>query len=94
MENHHDCFRERQEILRACETPLGWDGCKEYVAAGASFQAQSEPNAISATLFITRHTLRDRAGFTGFTARNVAENSSLTAEYVFRSPEHGRANPI
>ena len=34
-----------EKFFIACETPKGWAGCKEYVADGASFVAQSEPLA-------------------------------------------------
>ena len=38
-------FENAKKFFVACETPTGWDGCKEYVAEGASFGAQSEPLA-------------------------------------------------
>ena len=31
------------KFFHACETLQGWDGCKEYVASGATFNAQCEP---------------------------------------------------
>jgi predicted ester cyclase len=34
----------------ACETGEGWDGCKSYCAANASFSAQAEPLAEIKTL--------------------------------------------
>lgn len=36
-------FENAKKFFAACETPLGWAGCKDYVADGASFHAQSEP---------------------------------------------------
>ena len=36
-------FANAQRFFHACETPLGWEGCKAYVAEGATFEAQSEP---------------------------------------------------
>ncbi len=36
-------FENAQRFFHACETPLGWEGCKVYVAEGARFVAQSEP---------------------------------------------------
>jgi hypothetical protein len=30
-------------FFEACDSAAGWDGCKQYVANGASFVAQSEP---------------------------------------------------
>ncbi len=36
-------FEVASKFFEACETPLGWEGCKEYVAEGATFSAQSEP---------------------------------------------------
>jgi hypothetical protein len=38
-------FDNAQKFFAACETPLGWEGCKTYVASGAPFTAQSEPLA-------------------------------------------------
>ena len=38
-------FENAQRFFHACETPLGWEGCKSYVADGAGFVAQSEPLA-------------------------------------------------
>ena len=31
------------KFFEACEAPLGWEGCEQYVQEGASFSAQSEP---------------------------------------------------
>jgi hypothetical protein len=31
------------KFFEACEAPLGWEGCKQYVQEGALFSAQSEP---------------------------------------------------
>lgn len=36
-------FDNARNFFDACETALGWEGCKEYVADGATFTAQSEP---------------------------------------------------
>lgn len=36
-------FDNAKKFFEACETPLGWEGCREYVAEGAGFTAQSEP---------------------------------------------------
>jgi len=36
-------FDNAQRFFHACETPLGWEGCKSYVAEAATFVAQSEP---------------------------------------------------
>ncbi|MCK4961593.1 MAG: nuclear transport factor 2 family protein [Anaerolineales bacterium] len=38
-------FENAQKFFVACETAKGWAGCREYVADGASFVAQSEPLA-------------------------------------------------
>lgn len=32
-----------RKFFDACESPAGWEGCKEYVVDGAPFVAQSEP---------------------------------------------------
>lgn len=36
-------FENARLFFTACETGQGWDGCKQYVAEGAPFAAQSEP---------------------------------------------------
>ena len=36
-------FENAQKFFAACEAAEGWTGCKQYVADGASFVAQSEP---------------------------------------------------
>ena len=38
-------FENAKKFFIACEAPEGWQGCKPYVADGASFTAQSEPLA-------------------------------------------------
>src|SRR5215467_8941066 len=38
-------FENATKFFTACEAPEGWEGCKPYVADGASFTAQSEPLA-------------------------------------------------
>ena len=38
-------FDNATRFFEACEAPEGWAGCKEYVANGAPFVAQSEPLA-------------------------------------------------
>lgn len=36
-------FEVAQQFFEACETPLGWAGCEQFVEPGALFDAQSEP---------------------------------------------------
>ncbi len=36
-------FKNATDFFHACEGLKGWEGCKQYVAAGAKFSAQSEP---------------------------------------------------
>lgn len=36
-------FENAKKFFEACEAPSGWSGCKQYVAEGAPFEAQSEP---------------------------------------------------
>lgn len=38
-----NAFEIATTFFHACETPLGWQGCKQYVADDAGFVAQSEP---------------------------------------------------
>ena len=38
-------FENAKRFFEACEAPAGWAGCREYVADGATFVAQSEPLA-------------------------------------------------
>lgn len=34
-------FDNARMFFEACEAPKGWDGCKDYVASGASFACQA-----------------------------------------------------
>lgn len=43
-------YDNAKEFFDACEAPAGWDGCKQYVADGASFTAQCEPIAEMTTI--------------------------------------------
>jgi len=43
-------FDNASKFFAACEEPKGWDGCKQYVADGATFTAQSEPLASVTTI--------------------------------------------
>jgi len=36
-------FENAVAFFKACEAPLGWEGCREFVARDAPFEAQSEP---------------------------------------------------
>jgi len=36
-------FEVAKKFFEACETPLGCEGCRQYVQEGATFGAQSEP---------------------------------------------------
>ena len=36
---------QARAFFEACEAPLGWAGCREFVAEGAGFSAQSDPLA-------------------------------------------------
>lgn len=36
-------FETATNFFHACESLKGWEGCKQYVAPGAKFTAQSEP---------------------------------------------------
>ena len=36
-------FDNASKFFHACESLKGWAGCKEYVAPGTTFTAQSEP---------------------------------------------------
>lgn len=38
-------FETASKFFAACEAPEGWEGCRQYVAEGAPFTAQSEPLA-------------------------------------------------
>ena len=38
-------FEQARRFFEACEAPAGWAGCREFVADGATFSAQSEPLA-------------------------------------------------
>jgi hypothetical protein len=36
-------FDVAKEFFKACDGGAGWEGCKQYVSEGATFEAQSEP---------------------------------------------------
>jgi hypothetical protein len=38
-------YDNAKAFFDACETPAGWEGCKQYVADDATFAAQCEPLA-------------------------------------------------
>lgn len=38
-------FENAARFFHACESSKGWEACRPYVAAGASFEAQAEPLA-------------------------------------------------
>jgi hypothetical protein len=38
-------FENATKFFHACESLEGWDGCKQYVADGATFTGQCEPPA-------------------------------------------------
>ena len=38
-------FEVATKFFEACETPLGWQACKQFVEVGAGFAAQAEPVA-------------------------------------------------
>lgn len=38
-------FENAKKFFIACDAPEGWEGCKQYVADGATFTAQCEPLA-------------------------------------------------
>lgn len=38
-------FEVAQQFFQACETPLGWAGCKAFVSPDSTFSAQCEPLA-------------------------------------------------
>ena len=40
-----NAFEAATKFFEACDAPLGWEGCKQYVQEGATFVAQSEPLA-------------------------------------------------
>ena len=43
-------FENARKFFEACDAAEGWEDCKEYVTAGASFVAQSEPLADISTV--------------------------------------------
>ena len=48
-------FESATKFFEACETPLGWVGCKAYVAEGATFEetaAKAEASGVSDPVLI------------------------------------------
>jgi hypothetical protein len=45
-----NAFEVAKKFYHQCETGTGWDGCKDFIAEGATFQAQCEPLSDIASL--------------------------------------------
>jgi len=43
-------MQQARRFFEACEAPRGWNGCREFVAEGAGFTAQSDPLAAVSTV--------------------------------------------
>lgn len=43
-------MEQARRFFEACEAPRGWEGCREFVAEGAGFTAQSDPLADVSTV--------------------------------------------
>lgn len=62
-------YENAKAFFVACETAQGWAGCEPYVAAGATFEAQSEP-------LIDVNTVRDYCEWMAAFGNNTAPGST------------------
>ena len=77
-------FENATKFFKACEAPEGWEGCKEYVADGATFSAQSEPLADVDTVEAYCEWM---AGFGNITAPGATTRGRLPERWPY--PEAG-----
>ena len=73
-----------KNFFEACETGKGWAGCEQYVAEGASFEAQSEP-------LVDVKTVQDYCDWMAGFANNIAPGSSYSLHTSSYDEETGTA---
>ena len=94
-------FENANKFFKACEASAGWEGCKQYVADGAKFNAQSEALADVNTVEAYCEWM---AGFGNITAPGATydlhtssyDESTKTAVYfaTFHAKHTGPGGPV
>jgi predicted ester cyclase len=88
-----------KEFFEACETGKGWDGCKAYCHASATFSAQAEPLASVNTLQQYTEWMKSLLGFIPdgrYELKAFAtddERKSVSAYAVFHGTHTGPGGP-
>ena len=94
-------FENAKKFFTACESAEGWEGCRQYVADNASFNAQSEPLADVKTV---KEYCDWMAGFGTVTAPDATydlhtssyDNESRTAVFfaTYHAKHTGEGGPV
>ena len=94
-------FDNAKAFFEACDGHAGWDGCKQYVADGATFKAQCEPLADMTTIEEYAEWLK---GFGTVTAPGATydlhasafDNASNTATFFgsYNATHTGEGGPV
>ena len=89
-----------QAFFDACETGKGWDGCKAYCTANATFSAQAEPLADTKTLQAYTEWMKELLVFIPDGRYRVksfatdATRNSVCAYGVFSGTHTGQGGPL
>lgn len=96
-----DAFETARRFFEACEAPAGWAGCRDYVAEGARFTAQSEPIADIDTVEGYCEWMRafgtitaPGASYTLHTAAWDAERNTATFFATYHATHTGDGGPV
>lgn len=89
-----------EKFFQACETGQGWDGCKEYCTAGATFAAQAEPLADVKTLEQYTEWMKGLCAImsdAGYVVKSMATDearANVSAYGVFSGTHTGEGGPL
>ena len=89
-----------QRFFEACETGKGWDGCKQYCIAGATFSAQAD--ALAGVNTLQAYTDWMKGLFTpvpdgSYEVRSFAvdeRRNNVAAYGIFRGTHTGEGGPV
>lgn len=94
-------FEVAHKFFEACESPLGWEGCKQYVHEDAPFIAQCEPLAEIDTIqgycdwMAAFGTITSPEGFYDLHSSSYDENSSTAVFFASYHAKHtGEGGPV
>ena len=94
-------FENAKKFFDACETGAGWDGCKEFVADGATFLAQAEALAEVKTVETycdwmkgLVHDIAPGATYDLHASAYDEETSTAIFFAVFRGKHTGEGGPV